>query len=219
MPLHAQHVDQAALTWLTSSCSVPIPSGFYGRRFNAFSCRYYKTGNQQIAGSLQIRRSQICCDALTRQHWNFYESDPEYQFRSDIYMAYLNDHIEQYRFKRDEIMLEATDAGESTKSPRLEELQELDENFSVIGLVKPLKRLSDRSLPQSKSSIIKKKYALRSRTHAQGSGMAQRISPQLLNLRFKDQDMRRVRKVALQPSPTLAGIWGGSWLHDKVHGQ
>ena len=36
--------------------------------------------------------------------------------------------------------------------------------------------------------------------------MAQRITPQLLNLRSRDQDMHRVLKVALQPWPTLVGM-------------
>ena len=43
------------------------------------------------------------------------------------------------------------------------------------------------------------------------SGMAQRITPQLLNLRSRDQDMHRVLKVALQPWPTLVGM---KWLID-----
>ena len=38
------------------------------------------------------------------------------------------------------------------------------------------------------------------------SGMAQKIVPQLLQLRQRDQDMHRVLKVALQPWPTLAGM-------------
>ena len=65
-----------------------------------------------------------------------YENHPGYQFWSDIYMAYLDEHIEEYRLKRDDIMLEVTDAaGESTKIPRLQQaLQEFDENFDVIGL-------------------------------------------------------------------------------------
>ena len=42
--------------------------------------------------------------------------EPECQLRSDIYMAHLNEHIEQHRLKRDEIMSEVTDAaGESSK--------------------------------------------------------------------------------------------------------
>ena len=36
--------------------------------------------------------------------------------------------------------------------------------------------------------------------------MAQNITPELLQLRQRDQDMHRVLKVALQPWPTLAGM-------------
>ena len=38
------------------------------------------------------------------------------------------------------------------------------------------------------------------------SGMAQRVTPQLLNLRSRDQDMHRVLKVTLQPWLTLVGM-------------
>ena len=37
------------------------------------------------------------------------------------------------------------------------------------------------------------------------SGMAQRIAPQLLNMRSRDQQMHRVLKVALQPWTALVG--------------
>ena len=37
------------------------------------------------------------------------------------------------------------------------------------------------------------------------SGMAQKITPELLQLRQRDHDMHKVLKVALQPWPTLAG--------------
>ena len=52
-------------------------------------------------------------------------------------MAYLGEHIPEYRLKRDDIMLEVTDAaGESSKDPRLQHaLQGFDENVDVIGLV------------------------------------------------------------------------------------
>ena len=36
--------------------------------------------------------------------------------------------------------------------------------------------------------------------------MAQLITPQILNLRSRDQDMHRVLKVALQPWPLLVGM-------------
>ena len=38
------------------------------------------------------------------------------------------------------------------------------------------------------------------------SGMGQWITPQLLNLRSRDQDTHRALKVALQPWPTLVGM-------------
>ena len=98
---------------------------------------------------------------------------PEYQFKSDIYMAYHDEHIEEYRLMRDDILGEITDAaGESSKIPRLQRaLQEFDENFDVIGLInfnwdhtvgKPLsKQLLGRMTPDAKSTIIKNKYAVR----------------------------------------------------------
>ena len=111
-----------------------------------------------------------------------------------------------------------------SKIPRLQNaLQELDENFDVIGLVnfnwghsrhKPLslddRCLRERPIPQSKSTIIKKRYAIRylagQERMCRVSGMAQRITPELLNLRSRDQDMHRVLKVALQPRPILVGM-------------
>ena len=76
-------------------------------------------------------------EGINAQHRDTYENHPEDQFRSDLYMAYLDEHIEEYRLKRDDIMNEVTDAaGESTKIPRLQQaLHEFDENFDVIGLV------------------------------------------------------------------------------------
>ena len=198
-----------------------------GSDFNAFS--YFHTGSWQSAGSLQdsflaamLRRFD---EGINAQQTNAYENNPECQFRSDIHMAYLNEHIQGYRLKRDDIMLEVTDAaGESSKTPRLQQaLQEFDENFDLIGFVNfnwgyainkslPLedRRLREWSIPQPRSTIIKIKYALRylagqERTRRM-SGMAQRITPQLLNLRSRGQDMHRVLRVALQPWPTLAVI-------------
>ena len=43
---------------------------------------------------------------------------------------------------------------------------------------------------------------IRSPSH---TGMAQKITPELLQLRQRDHDMHKVLKVALQPWPTLAG--------------
>ena len=65
-------------------------------------------------------------------------------------------------------------------------------------------------IPEAKSSIIKNKYAVRylagQEKMCRLSGMAQRITPELLQLRQRDQDMHRILKVALQPWPTLAGM-------------
>ena len=55
------------------------------------------------------------------------ENHPEYQFKSDIYMTYHDEHIKEYRLMRDAILDEVTDAAsESSKIPRLQRaLQEL----------------------------------------------------------------------------------------------
>ena len=120
------------------------------------------------------------------------------------HMAYRDKDIKEYRLKQDEILNEVTDAAgessQSTKIPRLQRaLQEYDENFDVIGLVsfnwehmmnKPLNiddcNLRERRIPQSESTIIKNKYAMRYLSGQERicrmSGMAQRITPQLLNL-------------------------------------
>ena len=92
---------------------------------NGFSYRYYKTGGQQIADSLQDLALAVllrCFDeGINAQYRNPCENETEYQFTSDVCMTYRNEHIEQYRSKRDEIMSEVTDAaGESTKIPRLQ---------------------------------------------------------------------------------------------------
>ena len=115
-------------------------------------------------------------------------------------------------------------AGESTKIPRRQRaLQAFDENFDVIGLInfkwdhtrnKPpsidSRYYREHRVPQSKSTVAKDKYAIRylagQEKMCRLSGMAQRIAPQSLRLRQRDQDMHRVLKVALQPWPTLAGM-------------
>ena len=76
-------------------------------------------------------------EGINAQWRDVYDNHPEYQFCSDLYMAYHDRRILEYRLKRDEILNEATDAaGESTKIPRLQRaLQEYDENFDVIGLI------------------------------------------------------------------------------------
>ena len=138
---------------------------------------------------------------------------------------------------RNAMLDEVTDAArESSKIPRLQKaLRESDENFDVIGLINfnwdhtvsrpPSNQLSSRYTPEAKSTIIKSKYAVRylagQKKMCRLSGMAQNISPELLQLRQRDHDMHRVLKVALQPWPTLAGlkaltdfgVWGN--VHDS----
>ena len=202
-----------------------------GGDFNAFSYRSFRTGSQQVAASLQDSSLAVMLrrfnEGINAQWRDAYENHPEYQFRSDLYMAYHDRHmcIEEYCLKRDEILNEVTDAaGESTKIPRLQRaLQEYDGNFDVVGLVnfnwghilnKPLNiddsYLRERRVPQSKSTIIKNKCAIHylagQERMCRLSGMAQRITPRLLSLRTRDQDMHRVLKVALQPWPTLVGM-------------
>ena len=140
-------------------------------------------------------------------------------------MTYHDEHVEEYRLTRNAILDEVTNAaGESTKIPRLQRaLQEFDENFDVIGLInfnwehtlsKPLsidnRYQQERTVPQSKSTIIKNKYAVRylagQEKMCRLSGLAQRITPQLLQLRQRGQNVHRVLKIALQPWPTLAGM-------------
>ena len=113
--------------------------GLMGGDFNAFSYRYYKSGSQQIAFSLQdsslavmLRRFDEGINAKRDVNMNH----PEYKFKSDIYMAYHDERVEEYRLMQSSILDEVTDAaGESSKIPRFQRaLQELDENFDVIGL-------------------------------------------------------------------------------------
>ena len=90
-----------------------------------FSYRYFRPGSQQNAGSLQDSSLAVMLrrfdEGINAQQRNVYENNPEYQFRSDIYMAYLNEHIQEYLLKHDDIMTEVTDvAGKSTKIPRLQ---------------------------------------------------------------------------------------------------
>ena len=190
------------------------------RDFNAFSYSYFRTGSQQVAASLQdsslavmLRRFDKGINAQSR---DVYENHPEYQFCSDIYMAYRDSHIEEYRFKRDEILNEVTEAAVESSKISQHALQELDENFDVIGLInfnwghamnKPLnvgdRHLRERRIPQSKSTIIKNKYAIRylagQERMCRLSGMAQRITPHFLNL-------RSIRQSAGMPMPLGAGF-------------
>ena len=195
-----------------------------GGDFNAFSYRYYRSGGQQIAASLQDSSLAVMLrrfDEAINAKRNYVGNHPEYKFRSDLYMAYHDEHIEEYRLMREAIMEEVTDAArEATKIPRLQRaLQEFDENFDVIGLVNfnwdhtvvrpPSHYLTGRKVPEPKSTIIKNKYAVRylagQEKMCRLSSMAQKITPELLQLRQRDHDMHKVLKVALQPWPTLAG--------------
>ena len=85
------------------------------------------------------------------------------------------------------------------------------------------RNLRDRPLLQSKSTIIKKRYALRylagQERMCRISGMAQRITPQLLNLQSKDQDTHRVLKVALQTVACASRHRSTAGLHDEVQGR
>ena len=132
---------------------------------------------------------------------DYITNHPEYRFKSDLYMAYHDEHIEEYCLMREAIMDEVTDAArESTKIPRLQKaLQEFDENFDVIGLINfnwdhtvirsPSHHLSGRKAPEPKSTIIKNKYAVRylagQEKMCRLSGMAQKITPELLQLRLR----------------------------------
>ena len=147
-----------------------------GGDFNAFNYRYYKSGSQQIAASLQDSSLAVMLrrfDEGINAQRGVNDNHPEYQFLSDIYMTYHDQHIEEYRLMRDAILDEVTDAtGVSSKIPRLQRaLQEFDENFDVIGLINfnwdhtvsrpPSSQLSGRNTPEVKSTIIKSKYAVR----------------------------------------------------------
>ena len=245
------HVNHAVARTACRSCRINFADllilrarfqvDLMGGDFNAFSYRYFRSGSQQIAASLQDSSLAVMLrrfdEGINAQHRGNYDNHPEYQFRSDIYMTYHDEHIEEHRLMRNAILDEVTDAaGESTKIPRLQRaLQEFDENFDVIGLInfnwehtlnKPLsidnRYQRQRTAPQSKSTIIKNKYAVRYLAGQEKmyrlSGMAQRITPQLLQLRQRDQDTHRVLKIALQPWPTLAGTKSliEFGLYDKV---
>ena len=95
---------------------------FMGGDFNAFSYRYFKTGSQQVEASLQDSSLAVMLrrfdEGMNAEWRDVYDKHPEYQFRSDPYMAYHDEDVKQYRLKRDEILNEVRDAaGESTKIP------------------------------------------------------------------------------------------------------
>ena len=136
-------------------------------------------------------------------------------------MAYHDEHIEEYRLTREAIMEEVTDAArEATKIPRLQRaLQEFDENFDVIGLIsfnwdhtvirspKPLslRQEDSRAEEHDHQEQVCRSLPCCQEKMCRLSGMAQKITPELLQLRQRDHDMHKVLKVALQPWPTLAG--------------
>ena len=145
------HVNHAVARSACRSCRINFADllllcahfqvDYMGGDFNAFSYRYFRSGSQQVAASLQDSSLAVMLrrfdEGINAQFRDTYENHPEYQFRSDLYMAYHDKHIKEYSLKRDEIMGEVTDAaGESSKIPRLQNaLQEFDENCDVIGLV------------------------------------------------------------------------------------
>ena len=71
-------------------------------------------------------------------------------------------------------------------------------NFDVMGLV-------SFSWGHATNNKYALRYLARQERVCRMSGMAQRITPQLLKLRSKDKDMHRLLKVALQPWLTLVG--------------
>ena len=70
-----------------------------GGDFNAFSYRYFRSGSRQIAPSLQDSSLAVMLrrfdEGVSAQHRGVYDSDPEYQFRSDVYMTYHDEHIQE----------------------------------------------------------------------------------------------------------------------------
>ena len=94
-----------------------------GGDFNAVSYLYFRTGSQQVPASLQDSSLAVMLrrfdEGINAQFRDNYENHLEYQFCSDIYMVYHDEHMKEYPLKRDEIMGEVADAaGESSKIPR-----------------------------------------------------------------------------------------------------
>ena len=154
-----------------------------------------------------------------------YDNHSEYQYCSDIYVTYHDDHIKEYRLMRDALPRRSHWCSRGVdKDSKASMFKSSMRTLSlIIGLVsfnwhhtrnKPLnvdnRYLREHRVPQSKSTIVKNKYAIRYLTGQEKmcrlSGVAQRITPQLLELRQRDQDTHRVLKVALQPRPTPAGM-------------
>ena len=95
---------------------------------------YFTNGSQQIATFLQDSLLAMMFrqfdEGINAHFRDVFENHPEYQFRNDLYMAYHDRHIAEYRLKRDKILNEIIDAaGESTKIPKLQRvLSEYDKN-------------------------------------------------------------------------------------------
>ena len=246
--LMVAHVNHAIARSACRSCrinfadllllSVRFQVDFMSGDLSAFSYRYFRTGSQQTAASLQGSSLAVMLrsfdEAVNTQLRDTSENYPEYQFRSDLCMAYRDEDIEKYRLKRDDILNEVTDAaGESSKIPRLQKaLQEYDENFDVVGLVNlnwghaRVKSLNlddrlrrERFISQSKSSIIKNKHALQylagQERKCRFSGMDQPISPQLLNLKEKDYG----HAPCAQDRPATVANTCGYEVIDRLHHQ
>ena len=113
------HVNHAIALSACRSCrinfadllllSAKFQVDFMGGDFNSFSYRYFRTGSQQIAASLQdyslavmLRRSD---EAVNAQLSDTYENYPAYQFRSDLHVAYHDQDVDNYRFKRNDILM------------------------------------------------------------------------------------------------------------------
>ena len=82
-----------------------------GGDFNALNYTYFKTGSQQIAASLQDSSLAVMLrrfdEGINAQNRDVYDNHPEYQFRSDLYMAYHDEDledVEEYRLMRDEML-------------------------------------------------------------------------------------------------------------------
>ena len=82
---------------------------FMGGDLNAFSYQYFRTVSQQTAASLQDSSLAVMLrrfdEAVNAQLKDTYANRPEYQFRSDLYMAHHDKDIEEYRLKRGDILM------------------------------------------------------------------------------------------------------------------
>ena len=116
------HVNHAVARTACRSCRINFADllilcahfqvDLMGGDFSAFSYRYFRSGSQQIAASLQDSSLAVMLrrfdEGINAQHRGNYDNHPEYQFRSDIYMTYHDEHIEEYRLMRNAILDEVT---------------------------------------------------------------------------------------------------------------